>query len=163
MFPNLTWPYDSEFPRSNWNFKFPVSMTRRRNHMFENTSCPCFHQNLTNVMLRSYFIFGLNSIFYCFELIYQKFPTRQNTKGNQNKDKIEPECIHFSPKRHTGMLTKDFFMSIHFWEEKSTWCRIKLTYWTYMQICYWKLQRVFDPMYISIISGLLGYLGIISP
>ena len=110
MFPNLTWPYDSEFPRSNWNFKFPVSMTRRRNHMFENTSCPCFHQNLTNVMLRSYFIFVLNSIFYCFELIYQKFPKRQNTKGKQTKDKIEPECIHFSAKRLTGMLSKYSFL-----------------------------------------------------
>ena len=62
MFPNLTWPYDSEFPGSNWNFKFPVSMTRRRNHMFENTSCPCLHQHLTNIMLLSHFIFGLNSI-----------------------------------------------------------------------------------------------------
>lgn len=41
-------------------------------------------------MLRFYFIFGLNSIFYCLELIYQKLPKRQNTKGKQNKDKIEP-------------------------------------------------------------------------
>lgn len=111
MFPKLTWPYDSEFPGSNWNFKFPVSMTRRRNHMFENTSCPCLHQNLTNIMLRSHFIFSLNSIFYCLELIYQKFPNRQNKKGKQNKDEIEPECIHFSAKRLTGMLRDKRFLS----------------------------------------------------
>lgn len=92
------------------NFKFPVSMTRRRNHMFENTSCPCLHQHLTNMYVAFPFYLWFKFHFYCLELIYQRFPKRQNTKGNQNKDKIEPECIHFSAKRLTGMLSKYSFL-----------------------------------------------------
>lgn len=30
--------------------------------------------------------------------------------GKQNKDKIEPECIHFSAKRLTGMLRNKRFL-----------------------------------------------------
>lgn len=140
------------------NFKFPVSMTRRRNHMFENTSCPCLHQHLTNIMLLSHFIFGLNSI----SIVSNSF-IRDSQRGKIQRETKTRIKLNQSVYTFQQNVSQECFLSIHFWEEKSTWCRIKLTYLIYMQICYWKLQRAFDPMYISIISGLLGYLGIISP
>lgn len=84
-------------------------MTRRRNHMFENTSCPLPSPTFNQPYVAFPFYLWFKFHFYCLELIYQKFPKRQNTKGNQNKDKIEPECIHFSAKRLTGMLSKYSF------------------------------------------------------
>ena len=82
-------------------------MTRRRNHMFENTSC--LHQHLTNIMLLSHFIFGLNSI----SIVSNSF-IRNSQRGKIQRETKTRIKLNQSVYTFQQNVSQECFLSIHF-------------------------------------------------